>query len=302
MSDSTLSIEEAFNAAVAEMEQAETIADEVDLPSAESDATAELEQADDNDALFGEQPTSEVDDLLSSLGDDEQMSPTPESTEFWDTLVEVTVDGSTQNVPLSEVRDGYMRQADYTRKTQDVARERKMLETAARFYNAFEEDQVGFARAVASRVGLIDPSQAADVDGVEVFTGSQIEAEVEKRMADALAEHPEVKEARKILASRSTDEQIANIEQQYQSKLSAENRARLLNEAKRRGVDDLELVFESLLLRAAQRRQLADMQRKAQTGKPGGTPTQEETKERVIRTPEDAFEAALDELGDTAPF
>ena len=40
----------------------------------------------------------------------------------------VKVDGEEQQVSLSELQNGYQRQADYTRKTQEIAEERQRLE------------------------------------------------------------------------------------------------------------------------------------------------------------------------------
>ncbi len=45
-----------------------------------------------------------------------------------DTPVPVQVGGKTENVTLGELRKGYLRQADYTRKTQEVATERQTLQ------------------------------------------------------------------------------------------------------------------------------------------------------------------------------
>ena len=39
----------------------------------------------------------------------------------------VKVDGQEQQVSLDELRNGYQRQADYTRKTQELASERERL-------------------------------------------------------------------------------------------------------------------------------------------------------------------------------
>lgn len=47
-------------------------------------------------------------------------APTPAD----DPLIEVVVDGETRQVPLSEARKGYMLQSAFTRKTQDLARQR----------------------------------------------------------------------------------------------------------------------------------------------------------------------------------
>ena len=39
----------------------------------------------------------------------------------------VKIDGAEHQVSLNELRDGYQRQADYTRKTQELATERQRL-------------------------------------------------------------------------------------------------------------------------------------------------------------------------------
>ena len=52
----------------------------------------------------------------------------------------VSVDGESQEVSLQELRDGYQRQADYTRKTQELASERKRLQQAEAIASALEND------------------------------------------------------------------------------------------------------------------------------------------------------------------
>ena len=42
----------------------------------------------------------------------------------------VKIDGEEQQVSLNELQDGYQRQADYTRKTQELAEERQSLSQA----------------------------------------------------------------------------------------------------------------------------------------------------------------------------
>ena len=50
----------------------------------------------------------------------------------------VKVDGGEQQVSLEELRDGYQRQSDYTRKTQELASERKRLEQAEAIVSSLE--------------------------------------------------------------------------------------------------------------------------------------------------------------------
>ena len=71
----------------------------------------------------GEQPEAEA-------ADPEQTDPEAETTED-DPLVKIKVDGKEIEVPLSELKNGYQRQADYTRKTMEVAEQRKAAEAEA---------------------------------------------------------------------------------------------------------------------------------------------------------------------------
>ena len=77
-----------------------------------------------------------------------------ESTEFVDTLettdtevIEepgdlyvIKVDGEEQEVSLEELRNGYQRQADYTRKTQEISAERDRLQQAESIVAALENN------------------------------------------------------------------------------------------------------------------------------------------------------------------
>lgn len=60
--------------------------------------------------------------------------------QFGNRYVPITVDGQEQTVPLSELRQGYQRQADYTQKTQAIAAERERLSQAERIAQALETD------------------------------------------------------------------------------------------------------------------------------------------------------------------
>lgn len=72
----------------------------------------------------GDTPASEpaTDEPSEDAAVDDQ-GQEPEAQEAQPETAEVEVDGKTYRVP-PELKDGYLRQADYTRKTQEVARER----------------------------------------------------------------------------------------------------------------------------------------------------------------------------------
>jgi len=66
----------------------------------------------------------------------------------------VKVDGSEEQVSLDELRDGYQRQADYTRKTQELARERERLAQGEAIVQALESDPQGAVSALADAFGV----------------------------------------------------------------------------------------------------------------------------------------------------
>ena len=66
----------------------------------------------------------------------------------------VTVDGEQSEVTLSELRDGYQRQADYTRKTQELASERQRLQQAETIVAAMEADPQGTLTALSNAYGI----------------------------------------------------------------------------------------------------------------------------------------------------
>lgn len=81
-----------------------------------------------------------------------------------DTPVKVKVNGEETEVPLSELRKGYMMSADYTRKTQEVAEARKQFISQAQQYESAvkqQTDELGFlAQTFMQR--LVDSDSATD--------------------------------------------------------------------------------------------------------------------------------------------
>ena len=95
----------------------------------EADASAdddEVEaQADDEVDETQSEDDAEDDAAEEEATDEEQEDEDAEEGE--QKLVTVKIDGKTQELPLEEVVAGYQRQADYSRKTQALAEERKQL-------------------------------------------------------------------------------------------------------------------------------------------------------------------------------
>jgi len=80
----------------------------------------------------------------------------------------VKVDGEEREVSLDELRDGYQRQSDYTRKTQDLAAERKRLQQAEAIVAALESDPAGTLNALGDAFGVQgQPAAPTDSYGSE---------------------------------------------------------------------------------------------------------------------------------------
>lgn len=78
----------------------------------------------------------------------------------------VTIDGQEQQVTLDEALAGYQRQADYTRKTQELAATRQQIAEAERLWQALQHDPENTLRVLSDAYGL-DASEAEELDPEE---------------------------------------------------------------------------------------------------------------------------------------
>ncbi len=88
--------------------------------------------------------------------------------QFADRLVPVKVNGEEFNVPLSELRNGYMRQEAFTRKTQELSQQKAELHWAAAIRGALEHDPQGTIELLANQFG-VKPPQAATPKQADEF-------------------------------------------------------------------------------------------------------------------------------------
>lgn len=74
--------------------------------------------------------------------------------------LEVDIDGNP--VPIDELKQGYLRQSDYTRKTQELARERERTRIAEEYYNALHADPERAREfAIEHKLPYLDPKEMA---------------------------------------------------------------------------------------------------------------------------------------------
>jgi hypothetical protein len=85
-------------------------------------------------------------------------------TEIADKVVKLQVDGQEVMVPVKEALAGYQRQADYTRKTQELSEQRKQVQFAATLAEALQRDPAGTLQALTKHYGLGAPIQDQQVE------------------------------------------------------------------------------------------------------------------------------------------
>lgn len=300
MPDGFKSIAEALAAATAELGEAEPSAIPDASPAKVEEAAASQEQA---AAVDNEHPDEAGDDEIAALldhladeGDGEtgaELSPLEiDSPEFWSqTIVVETSDGPAQ-VTFDDLRKGYMRQADYTRKTQELASQRRVTEEAVEFYSAFRENPQEFARYLAAKAKLID-GEAPQVEGVPLFTQDQLAAEVQRRVQEEVARHPDVLAAQEDKQVEAVLAQFAGIEDDYSVRLSDDHKQTILREAVRQNTTNLRLVFEALLSRAQRTDAARQSVKAAATKRPSARSDRgDEEPEGPARTVAEAFARA----------
>lgn len=129
------------------------------------------------------------------VADDQAVASTEQVA---DTPQTVTIDG--QEYTLDEARAAVMRQADYTRKTQDLAAERQSLAQAKALFDAIQADPRGSIEALQEHFADALQDNDDEVDPVEARLRRVESFESEQRQQAALA---------------AVDAELTGLEQRY---------------------------------------------------------------------------------------
>ena len=282
-------------------------------PEGSGGADPSVSPFDDGTAgVDGEQPTEPaldsvkqelVTELLQSEtgGDPDATPPDPGSKEFWEQTVEVNTSDGPQQVPLGQLRDGFMRLADYTRKTQELSLIRKKLGDAAEFYEQYQRDPREFARAIAVEQGFIyaGDEPVAEVRGVKAPTPEEIQAEVDRLAQERIQSDPVVQQAMTAQAVGVINAEFDRLEQEHHIRLPAELRESITREAMDRNVADFDLLLRARLASIEDQRRQQGQLRGAAPSRPGMSPGAAQTQPGQvpeITSIEDAWRAAALEL------
>jgi hypothetical protein len=198
--------------------------------------------------------------------------PAPGSDEFLNLRIEVKTPEGPQTVTVAELQDGFLRQADYTRKTQSLAEQRKALEKAQDFMTAFQEDPAGFSRSLAVQAGLIREGDepVKDIPSAHIPTQEEIDTKVDELAAERIAADPTVQSAQLREAQAQLNTEFDRLQTQFQIPLSPEVRKSLTDEAVRTKNPDIEGLLAKRLVMAQQSR--AGATAAATTSRPGVPP------------------------------
>lgn len=190
MSDDLL---QAFDAVIAEgggTEQTDTISRNANVYMGDDDPKVEevqtdIEDSDESEVVDADSETN-VDDIVAD-GDDATEGFDFDSIK--DKPVSVTVNGETFEVPLSEMRNGYMRQADYTRKTQSLSEVATLARWAHDMQEALQTNPVGTLKYLQEALGVKADGEVDDPWG-------DLDPEVQPIVAELQSTRQELQELR----------------------------------------------------------------------------------------------------------
>lgn len=193
-----------------------------------------------------EELQAEDEGLLSQ--DDEQ----PEAEEVADDLVEAEYEGKAYKVP-KELKDALLRQADYTKKTQEVAETRKHIEEKAQFLEQQEQLlQTNFQKAVELRevqtrlaqYEQIDWQALVDQDPVQATKLNLAYQQLQREAAQKQQEFQQVAQHRQQLSAQQRQQMLAEAQKDLAARIpnfGAETAAKIKDAGKAYGISDAEL-------------------------------------------------------------
>ena len=154
--------------------------------------------------------------------------------EYSNHRVPVKLDGEELQVPLSEAIAGYQRQADYTRKTQELSQQREQFQFASALEAALQRDPAGTIDMLSNHYGI---SRQAAQDMVSEDDGFDLLDPTEQRykqLDKRIASFEEFQSQQKI------EKEISGLQQKYQDF----NIQEVVNAALRSGSTDLEGTYK----------------------------------------------------------
>jgi len=226
---------------------------------------------------FSEEATELAASLMDTNGESQNGSGSglvPGSDDFWNTDVEVKTVNGLETVTLRELSDGFLRQADYTQKTQHLAELKKDNDEATEFLKAFKEDPAGFARSLAVQAGWLDAGAdpVKEIQVAKIPTQEEIDAKLAEMVDERVKNDPRVQTAEVQDAQARLNTEYDRLQAEYKIPLSPELRQSLTDEAIKTGNADIEGILTKRLVRSQQQQSRVGDTNLASTSRPGSPP------------------------------
>jgi len=208
----------------------------------------------------------------------------------------VKIDGREEQVTLNELQNGYQRQADYTRKTQELASERERLAQGEAIVQALESDPEGAITALAGAFGvgggnqqtMPDQTEYEDLDPEE-FRLRRIESSIE--------------EQNRALRQQNLQKEVKTLRDKYDG-IDFDEKA-LYAHALKNKINNLDAAFTHMnwdqMQTVAKDAEIVEEKRAAQIvdGTPGSSEGNVDRAVRAVDSIRDAFALAQTELSDS---
>lgn len=179
--------------------------------------------------------------------------------EYSDYRIPVKLDGEELQVPLAEAIAGYQRQADYTRKTQELSQQRQQFEFATALEAALQRDPASTIDMLSRHYGI---SRQAVTDMIENDESFEDLDPVERRYRELDSRIASFEEAQ---SQRQVEEEVARLQSKYQDF----NVQEVVTAALRLGSTDLEgtykqIAFDKMMSKQQLERQAAEQKSQAE--------------------------------------
>ena len=191
--------------------------DAVKLMGQRTDSEATPEAPDSEPAEATEELEAEASDEPKIVEEDEEDEPEYEAAEDTDVEEEIFVEINGENISLEDVGKGYLRQADYTKKTQEMAANNKaMSELQASIAAERTHLQQVLAMANLPEAETLDWVQLATDDPLEYTRQRAIFDANETQRSAQTAEHQRLQ----IIQQQEKQQQLHSFVQEQSSKLN----------------------------------------------------------------------------------
>lgn len=221
----------------------------------------------------GDEQAPANDEVFADFEIEEPAAPSPEEQLY-------QLPGIDEPVSFDQLKDGYLRQADYTRKTQELAAQRQAHEKAISFWDTFTQHPKEVVLQLAKEAGLdVGDATVAKMVDMPFASEADIQARVDQEVERRLQDDPRVLQAEQIETERWLTDSFSEIEKTLSIKLGPESRRKVILRAYNAGTDDLMMVTQAMLAEVETKKARTQQLAKASPQRPSGAPNVESNTE-----------------------